>query len=78
MVYFYPQTYDISRRELHSLLVKNTLNRNIKLYEGLPIFEATEDGKVKFSFDLKTNNSAASMVTFYLIENFSDIMQTGE
>lgn len=66
MVYFYPQTYNINRCDLHSLLAKNALNRDIKLYEGLPFFEATADGTVKLSFTLNTNNSAASTVKFYL------------
>ncbi len=69
MAYFYPQTYNINRTTLHSLLVKSALNRNIKLYEGLPLFIATSEGKVKFRFTIKTTNSAANRATFYLNDN---------
>ena len=67
--YFYPQTYDLKVSDLYSWAAYLALNRNIYLYQGLPLFKSTGKGKAKCSFTLYTSDSSAANVTFYLRDN---------
>ena len=72
-LYFYPETYEKYLVNLYNHRVKQALNENIKLYEGLPLFDATGTGEVQMSFkmniDTNSGATASSYATFYLRDN---------
>ena len=67
--YFYPQRYSTKPSELYSWGAYLALGRDIYLYQGLPLFKATANGKVKMVFTLYTTDASAANASFYLRDN---------
>lgn len=66
--YYWPKLTDyVYFDDLNNLTIAQALNIGMPLYGGVPLFKATDDGTVTFTFKMNTTNTSAAPQAYFAL-----------